>query len=64
MSASHIDVEQAHRDVQETDALLVCAYDNEKKFNDNHLKGAISLDEFQSIEDSIDEDREIIFYCA
>jgi hypothetical protein len=29
-------------------ALLVCAYDDEEKFERNHLEGAISLDAFKS----------------
>lgn len=45
-------------------ALLVCAYDSEEKFNQMHLEGAISLDEFRSREEDFSRDREIIFYCA
>jgi rhodanese-related sulfurtransferase len=45
-------------------ALLVCAYDSEAKFRQNHLEGAISLDEFKAREGSTPRDREVIFYCA
>ena len=45
-------------------ALLVCAYDNEEKFNQNHLQGAISLSEFKSRLPSLSKDQEIVFYCA
>ena len=42
--------------------LLVCAYDSEEKFRDNHLDGAISLDAFQKQLGNISQDREIVFY--
>ena len=45
-------------------ALLVCAYDNEDKFNANHLEGAVSFSEFRSRLTSLPSDQEIIFYCA
>jgi len=45
-------------------ALLVCAYDDEGKFERNHLEGAISLDEFRSRLSSLAKDQEIVFYCA
>jgi hypothetical protein len=45
-------------------ALLVCGYDNEEKFRDNHLEGAISLSDFRARERQIVRDQEIIFYCA
>ncbi|MEX0704075.1 MAG: rhodanese-like domain-containing protein [Planctomycetales bacterium] len=48
----------------EPGALLVCAYDDPEKFRQNHLEGSIPLDEFESRADSLDKDRELIFYCA
>ena len=45
-------------------ALLVCAYDSEEKFQQNHLEGAIELDHLASQADAIPKDQEIIFYCA
>lgn len=44
-------------------ALLVCAYDDENKFKDFHLEGAISLSAFKS-KTHVDQHQEIIFYCA
>ena len=64
MNAQRINVKQARHDVEVSDALLVCAYDSQEKFEQNHLEGAISLDEFRSREDSIGKERELIFYCA
>ena len=45
-------------------ALLVCAYDDEDKFKNNHLEGAISFSEFMSRLPSIPKAQEIVFYCA
>ena len=45
-------------------ALLVCAYDDEEKFKQVHLEGAISLSELESLLPSLSKDKEIIFYCA
>jgi hypothetical protein len=38
-------------------------YSNEK-FEQNHLAGAISFEEFEMLADRVPKDREIIFYCA
>lgn len=64
MAAEKINVKQARNDVEVSDALLVCAYDSQEKFEANHLEGAIALDELQSKEDSLSKQRELIFYCA
>lgn len=64
MATDKIKPQQAHNDVEVSDAFLVCAYDSAEKFEKNHLAGAISLDELHSREDSISPGRELIFYCA
>jgi hypothetical protein len=45
-------------------ALLVCAYDNDDKFNNNRLESATSFNEFKMRSGSLAKDKEIIFYCA
>lgn len=55
---------EARANMQSQDALLVCAYENDQKFEQNHLEGALSLKDFESQLDNIDKDRELIFYCA
>ncbi len=50
--------------VQSGETLLVCAYDNDAKFQRLRLKGAISLAEFKSRLPALPKDREIVFYCA
>ncbi|MCC6906388.1 MAG: hypothetical protein IT430_00475 [Phycisphaerales bacterium] len=62
--AERIDVEQARQDVQSGQALLVCGYEEPEKFENNHLQGAISLQDFESQRDSVPKEQEIIFYCA
>ena len=64
MDIERIDARQAREHVTHGDALLVCAYDNQEKFLDNHLGGALSLEDLQTFEDDLPRSREIIFYCA
>lgn len=64
MAAAKIDPKQAKHDAGVGDALIVCAYDSQEKYEANHLQGAISLDELQSRESDLSKERELIFYCA
>jgi hypothetical protein len=57
-----ISAEAAHQHMVDDDALLVCAYNNPQKFEQNHLAGAISLDDFRAQADSLPKDKEVIFY--
>jgi rhodanese-related sulfurtransferase len=59
-----ISAREAHEHLRSQGALLVCAYDSEEKFHQNHLGGAISLDELRSREGSLPRTQELIFYCA
>lgn len=45
-------------------ALLVCAYDDDQKFQENRLAGAIPFSEFRRKVNQLPGDKEIIFYCA
>jgi hypothetical protein len=63
--AKRINPQEAYEHMQaDSNTLLVCAYDSEEKFQQNHLEGAISLDEFISQADTLSKEQEIIFYCA
>ena len=64
MAVERIDPETAYEHVQSGKALLVCAYDSEDKYQDNHLEGGTSLFELEARKSRIPKDREIIFYCA
>ena len=52
----------AHRLERSADALLVCAYEDESKFQKSRLEGAISLGEFHSKKSRLDKDANIVFY--
>ncbi len=57
-----ISPQEAYKKVKSGDALLVCAYEDEEKFNTMHLDGAISLREFKSRLPSLSKEQEIVFY--
>ena len=59
-----IPVAEAREKVTSGSALLVCAYDDDEKFKNNHLQGAISLSDFRKKLPSLSTEQEIIFYCA
>ena len=59
-----IDVEKAHQMVDEGQALLVCAYQDDAKCRMINLEGSISLTTFQSRAGSLPKTQDIIFYCA
>jgi hypothetical protein len=59
-----ISVEEAYRRVQAKDALLVCGYNDEKKFKTMQLEGAIAYSELETRLPKLSNDQEIIFYCA
>jgi hypothetical protein len=64
-SARRIGVQEAREHMDsDPNTLLVCGYDEEEKFEQNHLEGAMSLKTFMRDEQSVPKDREIIFYCA
>jgi hypothetical protein len=64
MPARRIDVQQAQRDMNSGNALLVCAYDEPEKSEKYRLTNALTLAELQAQEANLANDREIIFYCA
>ena len=59
-----INVESAHTGLQTDELLLVCAYDDDEKYRQYGLEGSISLSTFRSQLDSLEKNREIVFYCA
>jgi hypothetical protein len=54
--------EEARRKVLSNEALLVCAYEEEEKFREMHLAGALSLNEFKNRVPSLLKEQKIIFY--
>jgi hypothetical protein len=59
-----ISPKEVRKKVTSEAALLVCAYDNDEKFKQVHLEGAISLSGFRSKLPWLNKGNEIIFYCA
>lgn len=56
--------EEVYEEVKSGTTLLVCAYDDEAKFRQMKLQGAVSLKEFESRLSSLSKDQEIVFYCG
>jgi hypothetical protein len=56
--------EEIYPRVQSGETLLVCAYDDDAKFQRLRLKGAMSFADFKSRLATLPKDREIVFYCA
>jgi hypothetical protein len=54
--------EEARKKVLSSEAILVCAYEDDEKFRKMHLEGAISLNEFKNRASSLSKKQEIIFY--
>jgi len=61
-NADRIDAQQARQRVQSGEALLVCAYDDEKKCRGLGIEEAVTLTELRSRD--IGRDHEIVFFCA
>ncbi|MGD0235801.1 MAG: ArsR family transcriptional regulator [Syntrophorhabdales bacterium] len=59
-----IDPRETYNKLKAGTALVVCAYDDEEKFNALRLEGALSLNELRSRLQALPKDQEIIFYCA
>jgi hypothetical protein len=59
-----INPEETRQKMESGTALLVCAYDDESRFKQMQLEGAISLSEFKSRLPMLEKNHEIIFYCA
>ena len=57
-----IDPEEALDLITHQEALLVCAYADEKKCRDSHIDGALTLQDLERMAPS--RDRKIVFYCA
>ena len=62
--AERIAVMQARDKIMKGQAILVCAYDSDEKFNKMRLQGAIPLSTFKDRLESIEKEQMIIFYCA
>jgi hypothetical protein len=57
-------LDEAHGKAERNEALLVCAYDDEARYQLLNLDGSISLSSFESKVASLPKTQEMIFYCA
>ena len=64
MEVTRISPQDAYPQVRSGQALLVCAYADEKTCSTIMLEGAISLKGFESRLAGLKKDQPIIFYCA
>ncbi len=61
---SRLSAEQVRKGVVAGTTLLVCAYDDDVKFEKFKLEGAIPLSDFKAKEAEYQKDMQIVFYCA
>lgn len=61
-NAERIDAERARERVRSSEALLVCAYDDEEKCRGFGLEEALTLAELRARD--VPRDREIVLFCA
>jgi len=54
---------EAYEKVKAGQALLVCAYESDGRFEKYHLEGALSFNEFKARFSGLPYDQEVIFYC-
>jgi len=54
--------EEVYAKLKSGKVLLVCAYEDEAKFEKMHLQGAISFNAFKSKLPALGKDQEIVFY--
>lgn len=61
---ARISAQGARKKVKASEALLVCAYEEDTAFREMQLEGAVSYKEFKKRIASIPPDKEIILYCG
>lgn len=61
---SRLVAEQVRPGVVDGTTVLVCAYDDDAKFEKFKLEGAIPLSDFKVRMSEFQKDTQIVFYCA
>ncbi len=62
MSVERISPEEVRQGLESGRLLLVCAYEDESRFRQMQLEGAISFSHFQTRLPALPKDQEIVFY--
>ena len=61
-TAKRVSATDVHSKVQSGKAMLVCAYQDDVKFRQMPLEGAIAFSEFEKRKQSLPRDTEVVFY--
>jgi hypothetical protein len=64
MEPERISPKEVYQKLKSGTVLLVCAYEDEARFKNMQLEGAISLSEFKSKLPALAKDQEVVFYCG
>jgi hypothetical protein len=59
-----ISAEEVYQKLKSSDAILVCAYDSDEKYERFRIENSIPFSQFKSMLPSLPKAQEIIFYCA
>ncbi len=62
MSVERISPEEVRQGLESGRLLLVCAYEDDGRFRQMRLEGAISFSDFQTRLPALPKDQEIVFY--
>ena len=62
--AVRVSPQEVYQKVKDGKTLLVCGYEDDAKFKQLHLEGAISFSDFKARLASLSKDEDIVFYCA
>lgn len=60
---ARITPEETKRRMDSGQAILVCAYESDDKYESVKLDGSISLNEFKQHLPDMPQEQEIVFYC-
>jgi len=61
---TRVSAEEVYKKVTSSGAILVCAYDNDEKYERYKIEKSIPFSKFKVMLPSIPKTQEIIFYCA
>ena len=62
MEPTRVSPADIYEDVKSGKTFLVCAYDDDRKFNMMRLEGAISLTDFRSRLSTLAKNQDVVFY--
>ncbi len=61
---SRISAEEVYAKVKTDNALLVCAYESDEKYEKYKIDGSLPFSKFAAMLSSLPKTQEIIFFCA